>query len=396
MKLNEFERKLLKNFNKINRPQIKKILTNIIEKKNVLHEIITSVPVGIILLDKENKVVFLNDHGEKYLKNTKMHLNKKLLDLIKNHELKTLLSLELASLEKNKKNSFKEINLFEFVSRDLGIWIYKTEEKTSGEETPPPRKVIFITDLTNWKNQALEERQKESINSLNTLTAGIAHEIKNPLGALDLHLQLVNRFVNKHSIENKSELQENLSIIQEEIKRLDSIINDFLYSFRPIAAIKKPCYLEDIVEETVALLEIEMKEKNINLQKKFSPVKKLFLFDKNQIKQLIINLIKNSLAAILERQDLERGVIKIFTQNRKDKLVLIIQDNGIGIPKNQIVDIFKPFHTTKKMGTGLGLSIVSRIVREHNGEIILNSNYKKGTEIIIEFNKNIPYLAYSD
>ncbi len=393
--LSEFQKKLFKNFNKINQYQIEEILLSLFEEKNTLQDIADSVPLAIIVLNSKGEIIFYNEYSKNFFATKKNLLGKSFSSLLNNNELEQTIIATLKEIAKNEKNHFKEITIFDFLLRDLGIWFYKAKKKLENKQVKKENQVIFIADITHWKNRSLEEVQKSSIHSLNTLTAGIAHEIKNPLGALDLHLQLINRFIKKTPIENKEEIQENINIINDEIKRLDSILNDFLHSFRPIKAIKKPVYLSEVIEEVITLLKVELKEKNVVIKKKLTTKKKPFLFDENQIKQMLINLVKNSLAAILEFEEEKKGIITILTEEKKENLILTIQDNGIGIPQKEMANVFKPFYTTKKMGTGLGLSIISRIVREHNGEIIINSNYKKGTEIIIEFKRHVPSLSFS-
>ncbi len=406
---NEYENKIIKNFEKISLSQIKKIFLSYLEEKKRLDVINNSLPLAIIIIDAKMKIRYLNKYGERFFKKSKSYHSKKLPDCLLSVKLAKVLLPEIKLAIKEGKNFFKEFNFSDYMTRDLGIWGFHSKDTNFQSHIQSHNKGankevnaknysselgIYIADLTNWKNKTLEENQKESINSLNTLTAGIAHEIKNPLSSLDLHLQLISRFVKKTPISNKEELEENLSIIKNEISRLDSIINDFLYSFRPQTSIKKKEHLNKIIEECLNLLAVEIKEKKINLEKNLSAQNDFLPFDKDQIKQMLINLIKNSQSAILEYRGNYEGFIKVSTEDRKESLLLIVEDNGIGISKKNLIQIFKPFYTTKKMGTGLGLSIISRIAKSHGGEVIINSNYKKGTEIIVEFSKNLLSLEY--
>ena len=110
----------------------------------------------------------------------------------------------------------------------------------------------------------------------------------------------------------------------------------------------------------------------------------LYKLDKNYIKQALINLVKNSIQAISELHD-DDGLISIATDLEENKIIFSIIDNGCGIDKSNLEEIFEPFYTSKEMGTGLGLTIVSKIIREHGGEILVESKKNRGTEIKIEF-----------
>ncbi|MEY2409417.1 MAG: hypothetical protein QOF48_2087, partial [Verrucomicrobiota bacterium] len=165
-----------------------------------------------------------------------------------------------------------------------------------------------------------------------------------------------------------------LDVCKGEIGRLDYIVTQFLQAIRPTQAQLKPTSLNETVRETLDLLRPEIENRGITLQEKLTPRLPLAPIDPAQIKQVLVNLIKNAIQAMSRG-----GTLTLQTDSGVDGVLLIVGDTGGGIPQEQINRIFEPFYTTKKKGSGLGLMIVQRIVREHKGRIELESHVGQGT-----------------
>ena len=175
-------------------------------------------------------------------------------------------------------------------------------------------------------------------------------------------------------------LERYLDVCKGEIGRLDYIVTQFLQAIRPTSAQLKPTSLNDLVRETLDLLRPEIENRGIALKEKLARRLQLAPLDPAQIKQVLVNLIKNAIQAMSKG-----GTLSLQTDSGVDGVVLTVADTGGGIPQEQINRIFEPFYTTKKMGTGLGLMIVQRIVREHKGRIELESHVGQGTVFRIWF-----------
>jgi two-component system nitrogen regulation sensor histidine kinase NtrY len=198
----------------------------------------------------------------------------------------------------------------------------------------------------------------------------LAHEIKNPLTPIMLSLDRIREKYSKQINLDKADFENYLNIISRQVKDIGNLANEFSDFARMPEPIKKNNNFKNLIEDTVSLYKLSEKKVVINLDYKSSV--ELFKFDLDQISRVLVNVIKNSLEAIHEKQEIERnlkGEIKIQVENINDFIYVIIEDNGVGF-KTDLTDVATPLATTKQHGSGLGLSIVSKILHEHGGDII--------------------------
>ncbi|WP_245960324.1 sensor histidine kinase [Hydrogenothermus marinus] len=232
----------------------------------------------------------------------------------------------------------------------------------------------------------LEEahKERETLNcmaAMGEMSAKIAHEVKNSLYAIGNAASYL-----KHSIDNEI-VKEFSSVIKEEVNRLNEMTITFLNFSKLIEPNFKLNNLNTEIKRTLNLLKDDFEEENIKTITNLGEIPD-FEFDKNMIKQVLFNLLLNSIDAIKEKGDKER-YIKISTYQKEEKgqrfVILEIEDNGIGIKDEDKEKIFKPFFTTKQKGTGLGLPMVYKIIFSHKGIINMHSEYGKGTKFTIIF-----------
>ena len=386
--------KILNKFDYLGSESLRKVLEDSLNQTDLLREVLQTFPQAVYILDDQLEIIFLNNLAKKYVKSCKRYKGKKLTDIIDEpyflNGLKKLIDqlprvghLEFSPYEDQKTSLLLSI---------FPLWSAQNDKKNLPHQNPPPQNIkgatIFLADTTTLRQKYQKENQRNSILSLSQLVAGIAHEIKNPLGALDLHMQLISRFVANHQMENKSELTELLDIVRDEISRLDEMANNFLYTFRLQTPRRKPHNINQIVSSSTELLKPKLAGKNVKLHLKLDKNIKPFLLDDTQMHQVLINLLENSLYAISETD--RPGEIVITTKDSEECLWLSIYDNGIGMDKQKIDNIFNPFYTNKKTGTGLGLSIVSHIIDNHDGKIIVNSKPNEGTTFTIKLSRISP------
>jgi signal transduction histidine kinase len=169
-------------------------------------------------------------------------------------------------------------------------------------------------------------------------------------------------------------LEHYLEVARGEIARLDYIVTQFLQAIRPSAPHFTVASLNDVARETLELLRPELENRRIHVREKLARRLPPAPLDANQIKQALVNLIKNAMQATTHE-----GTLTVETGQTPDEVWLGVADTGGGIPRDQVNHIFEPFYTTKKKGTGLGLMIVQRIVRQHGGHIELESREGQGT-----------------
>jgi signal transduction histidine kinase len=169
-------------------------------------------------------------------------------------------------------------------------------------------------------------------------------------------------------------LEHYLEVAKGEIGRLDYIVTQFLQAIRPSPPLLAPRSLNDVARETLELLRPELENRGLNVKEELARRLPLAPMDAAQIKQVLVNLIKNAMQAMTRG-----GTLTLQTGSGEDLVWISVGDTGRGIAPEKINHIFEPFYTTKKKGTGLGLMIVQRIIRQHGGHIKLESHVGEGT-----------------
>jgi two-component system, sporulation sensor kinase E len=242
---------------------------------------------------------------------------------------------------------------------------------------------MILRDITESRRSAQQIIESERLNALTLLAAGVAHEIGNPLNSLHIHLQLMERQAHKLDRAAREELEESIDIARSEVNRLDSIVTQFLRAIRPSKPELHPENVNTIVQETLRFFTPEIQDRNIVVEQELRSDLPPLQIDRDQMKQAFYNVIKNSLQAMKRG-----GTLRIHT-NRDDTHVLIsFIDTGSGMSAENLGRVFEPYFTTKPSGTGLGLLIVRRIVREHGGELSIESSEGKGLTLTIR----LPYI----
>lgn len=212
-------------------------------------------------------------------------------------------------------------------------------------------------------------RRSEKLAALGQLAAGIAHEIRNPLTSINILIHSL-----RESLPSGVSYREDLKVIEEEIDRINSTVDQFLRFARPSPPLFERTQLWPLVEDTLSLLRPQIGKQRISVRTEFDPLPPL-LIDREQMKQVILNLLFNAIQAMPDGGTL---VLK-GRGNREERWVLfVVEDSGPGIPSHHLHKLFDPFFSTKEGGIGLGLSIVQRIIDEHHGKIEVESPTKGG------------------
>ena len=285
---------------------------------------------------------------------------------------------------------FRSINNLILASTSIGqgnLEIKVPEVKTDKD-------LEILNKNFNQMIERLKDQQEKLIinerhEAWGSLARKLAHEIKNPLTPIQLTIdRLKNKYSSEFDEKNKEIFRENLKIINNQIKQIEKLVNEFSDFARMPKPILQKNDLVLLIEENIKLLqELDLTIKidfNYNIKQIF------FNSDKEQLSRVFFNLIKNSIESIQQKNEKDSDFnknIAIELNDHDDHIILIINDNGIGFKNlNNIKEILNPYFTTKKQGTGLGLSIVNKIINDHNGNIDFKSN-DNGAIVKIIFTK---------
>ncbi|SEM10212.1 PAS domain S-box-containing protein [Mesobacillus persicus] len=224
-------------------------------------------------------------------------------------------------------------------------------------------------DISEIKKAEEYLRKSDRLSAIGQLAAGIAHEIRNPLTSIKGFLQF---------LQEKSQNQEYFEIMLREIDRIELITNEFLILAKPQAKKYSQTSIKSILHGFLPLVETQANLSNIAIKTEIDELIPAIYCDPNQIKQVFLNIMKNSIESMPEG-----GKIKIRVMKKDGHIKILIEDSGCGIPPERLKRIGEPFYSTKEKGTGLGLMIIFKIIKEHKGSIQINSELNEGTQVEI-------------
>lgn len=247
----------------------------------------------------------------------------------------------------------------------LRDWLQRQVDRSLFSATP--------AELAAQKEQLLAHiRQGEQLKAVGTLAAGLAHEIKNPLASIKTFTEYLDTKYTDPEFREKFK-----RIVGGEVERMNLIVQQLLEFAKPsppkLVAVEVPRLLDDTLE----LLNNDLLQRKVRVIRSYAPTPPV-LGDSQQLKQVFLNLLLNSLQAMNGS-----GQLTLKTDIRGSELEITIQDNGHGIPAEDLPHIFGPFFSTKPTGTGLGLAVVQGIVKEHGGRIQITSEFSKGTTVSV-------------
>jgi PAS domain S-box-containing protein len=241
--------------------------------------------------------------------------------------------------------------------------------------------VVVLSDVTEEKVSMEERIESERIASIMRLSAGVAHELGNPLNSLTIHLQLIERKLKKLQLgEAAASMADSLEVCQGEVQRLDGIITHFLEAVRPQPPEFNELDLIELVEEVLRVQEAELGNRRLDVNVEVGQTIPPILGDRGQIKQVFFNLVKNAMEAMQSG-----GKLRVLARSDDEFVYVQFIDTGSGISEDELSRILQPYYTTKKEGHGLGMMIVQRIMRDHGGQLGIESRKGEGTAITLQF-----------
>ncbi len=237
--------------------------------------------------------------------------------------------------------------------------------------------VAIFDDLTEQKTMEEELRRADRLRSLGELSAGVAHEIRNPLTGIATTAQVL-----KEKLENEPEKAEYITVILDEIKRLDDIIRNLLIFARPLVAEPAEYSIGKVLEDAITLMKEKASERDVLLKLNVELEDDTCLVDGDQMKQVALNLIMNGIEACDQGGEI---LINVREAGEREKILVEFSDTGEGIKSDTADKLYNPFFTTRPEGTGLGLSITRKIIENHGGHIRHESVQGEGTRFYVEF-----------
>ena len=412
--MNNYVKSINQKKDKLSREQILSLLDDVTEENEILNSIINSLSTGVLVVENNFKLLRHNTAAKGCLP-YKNHLDeiektkRPLWEFIEEEEIAVYFK---KCKEKSITNGQEEFSyktqggLVRFVSITIMPLVHVMEISGS---------IILVRDITEKKNQDVLLHRMENLANLTNLAAGMAHEIKNPLGAISIHIQLLQKAINKardnENILPPAKFVENhIDIVNEEIDHLNKLVMDFLMAVRPVKAMLELKNPDKIIQTIVDFCKPEFNKNRIRLE--FIPCKKSIkiMLDEKLFRDVIMNLAQNSLAAIKAISVVEKNenfdknsnanvnnlpeiiresdfnyFFKIENHIKENKFIIEVSDNGCGMSAETVSKIFEPYFTTKANGTGLGMTMVYKIIKEFSGEIFVESKENNGTKFTVIF-----------
>lgn len=341
---------------------------------NINEVIVENIPSGLIVVDKNYRVTYANRGAAKIFSDLGLE-GKFLKDFFIDLEKVISEWPTIFANSKTKTVARSELNYYNYKKEKLTLEIILSKIFNEKEKL---NYLCLIQNVTEIKNLEFSMRQKEKLAAVGQLAAGIAHEIRNPLASISGSVQLLQGQLQTQSIEDKKLL----SIMVKEIDRLNRLVTEFLDYVRPDVRSEDPVRINNLIKDVIEVAKLNHAlAKNVQHRSDLR-ARGIIVGHYDKLKQALMNIVINSYQAMA---DTLRPELFIQSYDSEGKVVLLIQDNGMGMSTETQRRIFEPFHTTKPKGTGLGLAITHKILESHEAEILIESEIGKGTKLTIIF-----------
>jgi len=330
--------------------------------KTFASSVLANMSEAVIVFDTSGNISFINSSAERLfeIKFNKLP-NKKLSDINK-----TIEDLFLNKLRQKEQKYFEAELTIGSTNKIILCSISELTQDVDRKEY-----IAVMKDITQAKALEEEAKRNEKLSAMGQLASGVAHEIRNPINAIGMIAQRLNKeFKPADNLEEYIKITE---LLRSEVNRINKIITQFLNYAKPLDLKLDYVNTKNFFEEIYQLFLPQAKQKNIKFIKQGED-NLTVRFDSDLIKQSLMNIIQNAFDAVGEN-----GVVQLKYYKFDNTLTIEISDNGIGIPSEQQKKIFDLYFTTKKDGNGLGLSIAQKIIHQHNGTITFSSKQNQGT-----------------
>jgi len=360
--------KLIERLGRVSPEQVQDYLMRFVKEKGFLERVFQAMQEGVIVTDNEGMILYLNAAA--------CHLfgwseEEALGDSLESR----VRGLHWQALARAKGVVSRDLEVFYPENRYLNFYLAPVEENEGRNDTPGY--LMLVRDITQNRKLTEEMIESERLSALTLLAAGVAHELGNPLNSLTIHLQLLGRRLQKSAPEAWEDVSPLLETAKNEIQRLDFIIEQFLGAVRPSQPRLEMCDPNQLIREALQVLKAELSDREVTVELDLHAQLPHMEVDPGQIKQALYNVLRNASQALRGNG----GRLRVRSDFDDYGITLSVEDNGTGISASEMARVFEPYRTTRKSGHGLGLLIVRRILREHGGEIHIESGEGKGTTV---------------
>ncbi|MBQ5492195.1 MAG: PAS domain S-box protein [Treponema sp.] len=385
--MKDFVKKVSQKLPKLSSEQVEQLIEDLKAEYDELDSIMESLSTGLIIVDADWHLELTNKAAERLIPFTVRPSDYR-GDSVPVWQMIDDASLAAFLQNCAQKNSSHEDSEFSFV-QDSNVRFVSVKVTPLVRKSDISGSIISVSDITEKRQQEIILHRMESLASLTSLAASVAHEIKNPLGAISIHIQLLQKAVKKArdgdgTLPAPKFMEDYLSVINEEIDNLNKIVLDFLFAVRPVQSNPVLSDPDVQIEKFASFFEPEAQSRAVTCTLHLCKQGERLLIDEKLFREVLMNLTQNAFGAIQERFSSETGGelhIESFIKN--ERYWLTIADNGCGMDEQTASRIFEPYYTTKANGTGLGLTTVYKIIKEFKGDINVQSVKGHGTVFTI-------------